>query len=246
MEKKKFEYLLSSRITVLSDYRNEEYLEKVRNKKSEIEIVWEREQTMRKTKLFNGKILNLATIEEDEHKKELVLRCHPIEYKHYLAERLGIDLGITPLGVSGIVFYFDNSSRMFLLGKRSKNVTQYPEYDEFIPSGSIEINEANSLETFDFTNQLVVELKEELGISADRIKKKNPFCLIFDEIDHVYDIGIEIEVFDSHFKINENEYLSVQSLPLSIVHEHMKVGRIVNTSKKLFAAWSRLNLGDIN
>ena len=42
IEKENFEYLLSSEIIVMGDYKNEDYYDRVKNKKDEIEMVWEK------------------------------------------------------------------------------------------------------------------------------------------------------------------------------------------------------------
>jgi hypothetical protein len=232
----KFEYLLSPRIIVMGDYINKEYFDCINNKKDEIELAWEREQEKRNKKLFNGNILNLAIIEQQDA-NNLILKCHPIEYKHYLAQRAGIDLGITPLAVSGIVFYRENNSKIFYVGKRSEVVTQYPGYYEFIPSGSIDANDLIPNQPVDFSKQLIIELKEELGVSLEKIKSYKAFCLVYDETDNVYDIGIEIEVIKDQFKTDETEYSAVQRIPLSSIGKFVKGENVVNTSRKLFEAW---------
>ena len=242
--KSNFEYLLSPEIVVMGDYKNDDYHERVKNHIAEIEKAWEKEQERRNKKLFNGNILNLAIIEQQENK--LLLQCHPVEYKHYLAQRSGIDLGITPLAVSGIVFYNqEKDTKIFFIGKRSESVTQYPGYFEFIPSGSIDANNITPNHSVEYTTQLIVELKEELGISVNEVLTQNAFCLIFDEIDHVYDIGIEIEVSNSIIKTHEAEYTSAEKLPEKSVSEYMKGENIVNTSRKLFEAWRGYRPGGI-
>jgi hypothetical protein len=235
INKTDFEYLLlSPKITVLGDYKNEDYLQKVQNNLKNIEKAWEDEQARRNKKLFNGNILNLAVINNTQS-QELILSCHPVEYKHYLAQRSGIDLGITPLAVSGIVFYKEDNKEIFLVGKRSETVTQYPGYYEFMPSGSIDANNIVVAEPMEYKKQLLIELKEECGIT-DEVKTINSFCLIFDEVDRVYDIGIEIEIDIDH-KTQIQEYTSIEKMPLDLVSEYMKKQNVVITSRRLFEAW---------
>ena len=244
MTKSNFEYLLSPEIVVMGDYKNEDYHERVKNQIAEIEKAWEKEQERRNKKLFNGNILNLAIIEQQENK--LLLQCHPVEYKHYLAQRSGIDLGITPLAVSGIVFYHENDTKIFFIGKRSESVTQYPGYYEFIPSGSIDANNITPNHSVEYTTQLIVELKEELGISVNEVLTQNAFCLIFDEIDRVYDIGIEVEVENSDLiKIGESEYTRIKRLPLMQIDKRFQNENenIVPTSKILFKAFNNFYRG---
>lgn len=243
LNKENFDYLLTSKIVVLGDYKNEAYFACVKKQNDVIEFAWEKEQEGRNKKLINGNILNLAKIEKQGN--ALILLCHPVEYKHYIAQRSGIDLGITPLAVSGIVFYQENDTKIFYLGKRSESVTQYPRFYEFIPSGSIDVNDIEPNKPIDYSRQLIIELKEELGILFENVKEQKTFCLLFDEVDNVYDIGVEIEVSNSQIKIDETEYFSSQKLSLNSVTEYMKGNNIVNTSRKLFKAWSSFRSGDV-
>ncbi len=233
-----FDYILSSEIIVMGNYKNEDYHKRVMKWKDEIELAWKKEQEERSKKLFNGVILNLATIEQQQIDNRLTLQCHAVEYKHYLAQRKGIDLGITPIAVSGIVFYQENGFQTFYIGKRSESVTQYPGYYEFMPSGSIDAENLAPKQPVDYSKQLFFELKEELGIPVENIINYRAFCVIFDETDRVYDIGIEIEVSNTNFKTDIAEYSAVQRLPLSSVVEYVKSNDMVNTSRKLFEAWS--------
>lgn len=241
--KDNFKYLLSPEIVVFGDYKNEDYCERVNNKKDDIELAWEKEQERRNKKLFNGNILNLAIIKQQTTDKRLVLQCHTVEYKQYFAQRSGIDLGITPLAVSGIVFYQENNSKIFYVGKRSETVSQYPGYYELIPSGSIDAKNLVPNQPVDYSKQLIIELKEELGVPLEDIKSHKAFCLIFDEIDRVYDIGIEIEVLKSKINTDEAEYTAAERLPLNSVADYLKGEKVVNTSRKLFEAWSSSRRG---
>jgi hypothetical protein len=244
IEKENFEYLISSEIVVMGDYKNEDYYDRVKNKKDEIEMAWEKEQERRNKKLFNKNIINLAIIEQQTIDNRLILQCNTVEYKHYLVQRSGIDLGITPLAVSGIVFYQENNSKIFYVGKRSETVTQYPGYYEFIPSGSIDSKNIVPNQPVDYSNQLVIELKEELGVPVEDIKSHSTFCLIFDEIDRVYDIGIEIEVsnVDNVCKSNE-EYINIQRISDVQLDRKLKKENTVITSKRLFSAFKKFHGG---
>jgi hypothetical protein len=240
-----FKYIQSSEIVVIMSLGSDDYDRQIKDNKNEIELVWEKELKRRNKKIFNGEILNLAKIEYEEKENRFILQCHKIQYKHYLAQRAGINLGITPLAVSGIVFYQENNSKVFYLGKRSEEVTQYPGYNEFIPSGSIDAKDLVLDQIVNYSKQLIVELKEELNVSEENIKHYKVFCLIFDEIENVYDIGIEVEVLKSKIKTNEDEYNTVLKLPLDLVVEYVKGKNVVNASSRLFEAWNSLRLGGV-
>ncbi|MCD4676458.1 MAG: hypothetical protein K8S18_10755 [Desulfobacula sp.] len=232
-----FDYLLFSQIIIVGDYKNEEYHRNIATNQKSIESIWDKKQEGRSNKLFNGNILNLAVIEK--HKDKLILQCHPIQYKHYLAQKHEISLGITPLAVSGLVFYQENDERFFYIGKRSESVTQYPGHYEFIPSGSIDADDFLSGQNIDYEKQLMIELKEELGVSNDQVKSCRCFCLILDKKERVYDIGLEIEVQGPlKVKIQESEYTEVEIVPLSSIFDYIKRQKIVTTSRALFKAWN--------
>jgi hypothetical protein len=239
MSKEKPECLIASQIIVRSVCSNEAQLELIKTHRGEIDRIWAQEQGKRREKLYNRNILNLATIEQEASGRELTLNCHPIEYCHYLAQKNGLDLGLTPLAVSGIVFYQDGEEKFFFIGKRSEVVTQYPGRYEFIPSGSIDADLLAGREAGDFSKQLLVELHEELGILAEEVKSLTPFCLIFDKKDRVYDIGIEVEVENSK-RIKIQEYTSLQRISMNEISEYFKGHQVVPTSRILLNAWCGL------
>jgi hypothetical protein len=237
-----FEYIRANTIEVFSDFKNDEYSQSINNNRERIDQIWSEENEKRQDKLLNNNILNLAIIER--HETKLVLRCHFIEYKHYLAQRSGIALGITPLAVSGIAFYRENNSKKFFLGKRADSVTQYPGFFEFIPSGSIDASNTDSNNAIKYEEQLMIELKEELGISYENIKSCNAFCLILDEKEKVFDIGLELELENiRETSLNKSEYTFLENIPSNLIAEYMKKPNIVKTSRILFNAWSLKDKG---
>jgi hypothetical protein len=235
-----FKYLLAAQMTVMAGLAPEAYGQTAKENEDKIEQVWNEEQKLRNKKLFNGSILALATIERRAN--HLILHSYPVSYKHYLAQRSGIDLGIRPLAVSGLAFYSENGSEMFLMGKRSEQVTQYRGYYEFIPSGSIDADHLTPGRPVDFKNQLMTELHEELGLTDNAILANDAFCLVFDSRDMVYDIGVRIEIDGSReFVINNSEYVALERLSTDRVSGFMRQQKIVETSRTLFEAWIELN-----
>jgi HAD superfamily hydrolase (TIGR01509 family) len=154
--------------------------------RDEIENIWENELTKRT--LFNGDILSYLA-----HRvvgDVLFIECFTTEYKYFLAQLKGnLDLGIFPIGVSGIIIDENNNT---LLGKRS-NVTEYENFYEFLPAGSIDSSKILD-KSINFQEKLIEEFSEETGIFKDEIKSIEPFCLVYDRSDKVYDICSKIYV----------------------------------------------------
>ena len=101
-------------------------------KKDAIEKLWNNE--LKRRKLFNGKIVSYKS-----HKKigdVLSIECFITQYKYFFAQLTSpeLNLGIIPIGVSGIIIDKDNST---LLAIRH-NVTEYEGFYEFLPAGSID------------------------------------------------------------------------------------------------------------
>jgi hypothetical protein len=231
-------YILSHEIVVTNNTVSKEFIKLVELNKNQIEQIWIKQQELKKNKLVNLPILNLSRIERTSVDDKIYLHCFPVDYKYYLAQRSGIDLGITPLAVSGITFYTKENENIFFVGKRSEMVTTYQNFFEFVPSGSIDVNNSTQKdEKIDYLKQIAVELEEELSILEKDVLKLNAFCVIFDEREHVYDIGVEIKIKDVLFKGNDLEYKEIVKLPLNSIEDHFKNHPYVDTSLKLFRAW---------
>ena len=174
---------------------------------SAIDEVWDKEQERRGKKLFNGKIL--SAIEHSNKEIKTVI----VDYKHYLAKKTNPELfqllNIIPVAVSGLLECKDG----FVFGKRSDNVTQDAGNWELVPSGGIDCANVKLGFPVDFKNQLLVELKEEVGIDKNSIKSINTFCYILDESSLVLDIGISLycdldanSIESSYSKLPVKEY----------------------------------------
>jgi len=178
--------------------------------KDEIENIWKNELTKRN--LFNGDILSYLA-----HRVAgdvLFIECFTTEYKYFLAQLKGnLDLGIFPIGVSGIIIDENNNA---LLGKRS-NVTEYENFYEFLPAGSIDSSKTLD-RSINFQEKLIEEFSEETGIFKEEIKSIEPFCLVYDRSDKVYDICSKIYVsglLNDQIKCRYNdEYEDIEILNL--------------------------------
>lgn len=203
---------------------------------NEINEIWQKANTAKA--LTNNTILSLEEcIQLDSG---IVLKCSPIEYKTFIAQKNGFNFDILPVAISAIVFYTINYTTFFLIGKRSATVTQYPLYWEFIPSGSLDFDLCHNKNTETLiTKQILQELKEEASIENIPTEKISPFCLIFDQQENTLDIGVSVEITppEKHLK-QSNEYTDIEFLNKSEVEKLFSANElIVPTSFKLFSSW---------
>jgi len=147
---------------------------RIKRNKKEIEKIWEGFKK-RKNGVTNGDIFCISPITENK-KDSLIIPVYQTKYKNFIAQREGVELGIFPLGVSGVTILKNGD---FLFAKR-KNVTQYVGYLELVPSGG--------LNNKDYYQVLEQEFTSETGFSSKRIKKIIPLGLILDKAEGVYDI----------------------------------------------------------
>lgn len=195
--------------------------------KKEIEKLWEKENLNKQ--FFNGNIISY--IGHKEINGVLNLECFITEYKYFFAQlkMVDLDFNIRPIGVSGVVIDENEST---LIGIRN-DVTQFSGYYELIPSGSLEYLESNG-KIIDFKDQLIREFEEETQISKENIIKINPFCLIFDKKQGIYDICSIIYIngkLIEKLKIEENkEYKSIQIKKIENMYKEIGNYDYVSTS----------------
>jgi len=119
----------------------------------QIESLWKAES--QKRELEDRKILSLVAIRPQR------IICRTVDYKSFFAQTLlpELNLRICPIAVCGITRQGDQ----YLVGKRSKNVLQYPEMYEFVPSGSLDAADPVP------EKQILKELQEECGIEKSHV-----------------------------------------------------------------------------
>lgn len=245
------DYILSDNIVLhMTNLKFNKAISK--SKSNQIDQVWLDGQKERGDALVNGTILNL-----DKYtltKEQLDIECSLVEYKYYFSQKIGkIPLGITPLAVSGITYIEENSAveentnTHFYIGRRSPKVTQYPNFFELIPSGSIDQNSlSKESDNIDYMKQLYIELAEELGAEQADVKSSAAFCLIYDSQDKVYDIGIKLALFSmGTFNTSKSdEYNNIRLISLESLEAEIIKGDVVPTSKSLFSAFKESHIMD--
>lgn len=123
--------------------------------RKEIDVIWNKSED-----LYNGNIVGFKSLSYGN--KRLDTYIYKTCYKEMYACKIDKNLKnrIIPLAVSAITM---DKNKNVLLSKRKK-VTEYVGSYEFIPSGGINIPEGDFTE-INYKNQIMQELKEELGIN---------------------------------------------------------------------------------
>lgn len=136
---------------------------------------------------FNGSLL--AYQKHELNGNGLRLEGRFIEYRFYYAQkRGGVNLGLEPIGVSGLIICEDH----LIFARRAPHVTAYPNHLELVPSGGIDRTAALADGRVDFLAQLRLEFAEETNCSPAQISSLRPLAFVHDLADSCYDIACEI------------------------------------------------------
>ena len=160
---------------------------------SRVDQIWVKE-TSKNPKLFNGKTFSYVSHEKYDDETRVVGSF--IEYKYFLAQLREpiLDLGIKPIGVSGLVLLNDKEEKIVVFALRDDYVTQYPGCIELVPSGTIDVSSVLPNGEIDVHAALRKEFAEETGLSVDCISRMKDIGFVLDRRDQVYDVCVLIQV----------------------------------------------------
>jgi len=154
---------------------------------AEIELLWQAEQERRGKTLFDGRILSAVEIGAER------ISGYVVEYRRFIAQKLrpGLfpALRVRPVAVSGLLRCADG----ILFGRRAEATTQDAGMWELAPSGGLDANGLDGQSRADLKAQIMAELREEVGLSPEKVFEVMPFCLVEDSESHVIDIGMRLE-----------------------------------------------------
>lgn len=200
-----------------------DHLKRIHQLEDEINLEWEKAQQAAKGNLFNGTLCFYSGLTIDGESTNVNVFWG--EYKHYVAQRQGIELGLTPVGVSGVIVAKEGNRNQVILGRRTQSVTQYPGALEFVPSGGVNADSETS-SNIEPQRALLQEFEEETNISSDNVICVHPVCVIKDVIDNVVDIcylmpvRIAPEVIIKGIKAS-NEYDDAMSISLDQIDKFL-------------------------
>jgi hypothetical protein len=147
--------------------------------RDEIDRLWAGGRA-RRAGLRDGKILSVEWWAPRSEGAEVTVRERP--YRSYLAQRVGLELGIRPIGVSGAC---EVATGRWLAGRRSLDVTDYPGQWELVPSGSLEPRLIEPIA------QLRIELAEEAGIATSVPAAAESLGLVVDD-QGIFDVVVHL------------------------------------------------------
>lgn len=159
--------------------------------REQVDKLWS-EQKMRRPELFDGQVFCC----QEPSKGKLLGQLMPYRYvlAQHLQPQLRASIGAMPVGVTGIT----QQGGKVLVGRRGRNLTHYPGMRELAPAGV--------LDQLNWREQLLTELREECGWSAN---PKIPLLgLIYDPIIHTLDIVAELKVDEEGLPEPNEEYSS--------------------------------------
>lgn len=152
-----------------------------------VEALWQRALAASSGHLFNGRIAvarkvspHGIEVEIDEYRRLFAARADP---------ELRARLDLQPLAVSGLL----RCAGGIVFGRRGSGNTEAVGQWELAPSGGLDAATLLPGLDLDPVAQLLVELDEELGLSASAIASATPFCAVTDRSTGVIDIGIALE-----------------------------------------------------
>ena len=131
----------------------------------------------------------------------LVVNAFWGSYRFFFARQIDplLDIPYVPLAVSGICL---NDNGQILIGRR-RNVLEYRNCLEFVPSGGINETSAGGA-ILDYRNQLKEEFVEETGLNIGSIRVVKPLGLVKDFKNQVVDICCLIQVDTSSSEVLQN------------------------------------------
>ena len=153
--------------------------------------------------VFNDKVLRFIRINPNNENE---IEVTYTDYKNIIIDRkfLNSSLGIYQVGVSGLTLINEQNNLFILFAKRSKNVTEYPNFYELVPSSNLDKSVLDKDGTINFSSKILDEFEEETGLSSSLINNVSSFCFVKDNINHVYDVCCILELNINRNLLNDS------------------------------------------
>lgn len=158
---------------------------------AEIDRHWAAAQVRTDGTLFNGQVFSADVI------TPRLICGHWTEFRRIVAQMarpgLHAQLGIRPLAVGGVLHGPDG----VVFGRRPARAVYQPGEWQLPPAGSLDPSAARAEGALDFTAQILIELREEVGLHAEAVHAIRPLCIVEHAEhgfgSHVLDFGIGLE-----------------------------------------------------
>ncbi len=163
-------------------------------------------------RLFNGRVFSADSVTPDE------IVGHWTEFRRATAQMrdpgLLEVLQVRNLAVCGMLVCPDGVA----VARREPAASYQPGVWQLPPAGSVDIGAATP-DGADWRRALLAELREELGIGAEDVRRLRPLCLV-QHPSGVLDMGVRIdtglsadEILSRHRALGDEEYQQLQVLP---------------------------------
>ena len=198
--------------------------------------IWDHERR-RRPGLFNGRVFCADAIAHDE------IVGHWTEYRRVLAQlrrpALFDALRIRSLAVTGLIDCADG----LVLGRRHRDAVYFPGCWQAAPAGSVE---ARSGDGVDLAEQLLAELREELGMTPSDIVSMRPVSAIGHADSRIVDIGFLLEtplafseIERLHAAGGNAEYDALRAIPAAALPEFLATAdpTLMPSARLMLGAW---------
>lgn len=181
-----------------------------------VATLWAAERRERGKSVFNGEIFSVDRASSTEISGRFV------EFARFSAQRrdpaLFDELAIRPLAVTGLL----RSPDGIVFGRRLRASTQDPGLWELVPSGFVDPGARRADGALAPQVQVLRELREEIGLQPDLIRRATPFCLIDDPETRIVDIGVALEttatgaeIHAAYAGLGDDQYTELTVIPRS-------------------------------
>jgi hypothetical protein len=201
---------------------------------------------LEKRGLFNNSILNFTKL--TTNKDNINLWGNFVEYKQFLASRKrpGLNIKIKPIGISGMMIIKDDGIYYTVVAKRGNGVTDYNNFFELVPSGSIDRECILANGDIDYKSKILSELSEETNLPKNYAKKVSEFAIVLDITQNIYDICCLIFIDKDRATISKyfsksKEYKNFKFIPLKNIDDFIEkhANPIVPTTIALIRAYKK-------
>lgn len=135
-------------------------------------------------RLFNGRVFSVDRFAAD------LVTGHLTEFRRVVAQMeqpsLFAELGVRPLAVCGVLRCADG----VVVGRRHRGALYQAGMWQLPPAGSVDAGAVGADGAVDLRWQLLSELREEVGLSADMVEGPQPLCIVEHPDSHVSDFGL--------------------------------------------------------
>lgn len=218
-----------------------EWEQTVSEQATEVGRIWQEALSKPGNRMFNGTLLSYLSHQVQGNRLEMT--GHFVDFKSFYAQySQGVELGIKPVSVSGMIVATFNQKKQVLFARRADWVTQNPGQLELVPSGGLDRPCALEDKRVDYQQKLREEFTEETGLEVSLIEKIQPMLLVYDDREKVYDICCVISLNQEDTlaeSLKTGEYSQFEWVPVDDLagYVNTRYQRLVPTSIAICQAY---------